>query len=143
MLRRHLWIWLLVVPIAIHWPALSGWLSADPLYLVSGLTKDWRSNGVFSGQPGWIDGNAGATLQALGRLVAHDWKAGVIPWWNPYTGVGMPLAGEMQPAAFFLPFVLLLGVAGGVLYLKMTMMAVGGSLGWRRSPPCWAVFCLN
>jgi hypothetical protein len=123
-------LWLILLPIAIHWPALSGWLSADPLYLESGLTRNWLPNGVLSGLPGWIDGNSGITLEALGRLAAHDWKAGIVPWWNPYTGVGMPLAGEMQPAAFFLPFVLLLGVTGGVLYLKITLMIVAGLSMW-------------
>jgi hypothetical protein len=123
-------LWLILLPIAIHWAALSGWLSADPLYLESGLTRDWQPNGVLPGLPGWIDGNSGITLEALGRLVAHDWKAGIIPWWNPYTGVGLPLAGEMQPAAFFLPFVLLLGITGGVLYLKITLMIIAGLSMW-------------
>jgi hypothetical protein len=130
MLLRRAWLWLILVPIAIHWPALSGWLSADPLYLESGLTRSWLPNGVLPGLPGWIDGNSGITLEALGRLAAHDWKAGIIPWWNPYSGIGMPLAGEMQPAAFFLPFVLLLGIAGGVLYLKITLMIVAGLAMW-------------
>jgi len=130
MFVKRPWLWLLLVPIAIHWPDLTGWLSENPLYLEAGLTRDWRPNGVLPGQPGWIDGNAGVTLQALGHLVAHDWKTGIIPWWNPYSGLGMPLAGEMQPAAFFLPFVLLLGVSGGVLILKITLQIVAGLAMW-------------
>ena len=106
---------LILLPILVHWPALTGWLSADPIYLTAGLGPLWLSNGVIQGLPGWIDGNAGATLEALGRLTAHDWWTGKVPWWNPYSGIGMPLAGEMQPAAFFLPFVLLLGLPNGVL----------------------------
>ncbi len=121
---------LALVPIAIHWPELTGWLSSDPLPLTSGLGAGWQGNGVLSGLPGWIDGNAGVTLQALGHLAAHDWRHGVLPWWNPYSGVGMPLAGEMQPAAFFLPFVLLLGLAHGVLYLKMTLQVGAGLAMW-------------
>jgi hypothetical protein len=115
-----------LAPVAIHWPEVSGWLSSNPLYLESGLTRDWRPNGVIPGSPGWIDGNAGVTLQALGRLVADDWKRGIVPWWNPYTGAGMPLAGEMQPAAFFLPFVLLLGFDGGILVLKIVLQIIAG-----------------
>ncbi len=117
---------LALLPVAIHWPELTGWLSSNPIYLTAGLTRDWHPNGIIPSWPGWIDGNAGATLQALGRLVARDWLHGIVPWWNPYSGVGMPLAGEMQPAAFFLPFVLLLGLANGVLYLKIAMQIMAG-----------------
>lgn len=43
----------------------------------------------------------------LGRRAALDWLSGSVPWWNPYQGVGMPLAADMQSSALFLPFVLL------------------------------------
>ena len=122
--------WLIVVPIAVHWPELTGWLSSNPLYLTSGLGENWKSDGFLAGLPGWIDGNAGATLQALGHLAARDWMSGTVPWWNPYSGVGMPLAGEMQPAAFFLPFVLLLGTGPGVLVLKIAMQGLAGLSTW-------------
>lgn len=124
------WIWLVIAPIALQWPDLSGWLSADPLYLQAGLGASWVPNGVLPGLPGYIDGNSGVTLQALGRQAVHDWKAGMLPWWNPYAGVGLPLAGEMQPAAFFLPFVFLLGVADGVTYLKIALQIIGGVATW-------------
>ncbi len=124
------WLLLFLVPWAIHWPALTGWLSADPIYLAAGLTPDWHSNGPLSGQPGWIDGNAGVTLEALGRLSAQNWAHLRIPWWNPYSGVGLPLAAEMQPAAFFLPWVLLLGLPGGLLLLKITMQMIAGPAMW-------------
>lgn len=38
----------------------------------------------------------------------------------------MPLAGEMQPAAFFFPFVLLLLLKGGVLWLGIALETVAG-----------------
>jgi hypothetical protein len=123
---------LVLVPFLIHWPELSGWLSSNPLYIISGLTREgWAlNNGPLPGQPGWIDGHAGVTLQALGGLVAQDWLSGKIPWWNPYSGVGLPLAAESQPAAFFLPFVLLLRLWEGVLYLKITLQVVAGVATW-------------
>ncbi len=126
---------LLAVPLLLHLPDLMGVLSSDPLPLMSGLAlhpHDGLDGAVLAGRPGWIDGNAGITLQALGRLVARDWRHGVVPWWNPYSGVGMPLAGEYQPAAFFLPFILLAGLPDGPLLLKLVLQLVGG----------WAMFAL-
>ena len=37
--------------------------------------------------------------QALGHRAALDWTHLRVPWWNPYEGTGMPLAGEMQSGA--------------------------------------------
>lgn len=123
--RSMPWIILILVPLAVHWPELSSWLSANPLYFLSGLTTR-PLNQVLPGYPGWIDGNAGVTTQALGRLVVRDWSHGIVPWWNPYSGIGLPLAAEMQPSAFFLPFVFLLGLFDGVLYLKITVQILAG-----------------
>ena len=66
------------------------------------------------------------TLQSLGGLAAAEWLRGVIPWWNPYSGIGLPLAAEMQPGAFFLPFVLLLHLGHGLILLKIALQAVAG-----------------
>nr|WP_148039478.1 YfhO family protein [Acidithiobacillus sulfuriphilus] len=74
----------------------------------------------------YIDPNVGFTSQALGHLAAEDWLHGAIPWWNPYSGIGLPLAGEMQPNAFFLPFVFLLLLHNGVLWLKIAMQIMAG-----------------
>jgi hypothetical protein len=68
----------------------------------------------------------GFATQTLGREAARDWLHGAIPWWNPYSGIGLPLAGEMQPGAFSLPFVFLLLLPGGVLWLKIVMMILAG-----------------
>ncbi len=130
----------LALPILLHAPELLGLVSSDPLPLISGQGYDFP-HALLPGQPGWIDGNAGATTQALGRLVARDWLHGIVPWWNPYSGVGVPLAGEYQPAAFFLPFVLLLALPNGVLLLKLALQLIAGAamlsfarrLGWHRS----------
>ena len=120
---------LLLLPVLVHLPDLLGLLSSDPLPILSQLAlhpRGWLDGGLLPGLPGWIDGHAGVTVQALGRLVARDWWHGIVPWWNPYSGVGTPLAGEFQPAAFFLPFVLLLGLAKGTVLLKLALQAVGG-----------------
>jgi hypothetical protein len=115
------------LPIVVHLPALSGFFAFDPIYVASGLAPDaWTTNGWLPGQPGWIDANAGVTTEALGALAAHDWLTGIVPWWNPYAGAGLPLAAEGQTPAFFLPFVLLLGRPHGLLLLRMLLMVVAG-----------------
>ena len=131
------------MPILAHVLDLSGWLSENPIFFVSGLRSASTQGGLLSGQPGWVDGNAGVTTQALGYLSADDWLHGIMPWWNPYCGLGVPLAGQMQPSSFFLPFVLLLHLPNGITLLKLTLQAVAGlgmlallremKLGWRAA----------
>jgi len=115
-----------VLPLLVHLPALSGAYQFDPIYLVSGLTDGtWQTNGALRGYP-WLDANAGVTTEALGALAAHDWLHGVLPWWNAYSGIGMPLTAEGQTPAFYLPFVLLLALPHGLLALRMLLMALAG-----------------
>jgi hypothetical protein len=110
----------------VHAPALCGWYRFDPIYLVSGLAEGtWQSNGLLPGYP-WADPNAGVTTQALGALAAGDWLHLQLPWWNPYSGIGLPLAAEGQTPAFFVPFVLLLALPHGLLALRMLLMALAG-----------------
>jgi hypothetical protein len=115
---------LCLVPLLAHFPELLGWVHTDPLLFFSGLVLHPHS-GILPGQP-FIDGNAGETLLSLGHLSAEDWLHGRLPWWNPYAGVGLPLASEMQPAAFFLPFILLLHFKSGVLLIKLAMQVLAG-----------------
>ncbi|GAN68746.1 glycosyltransferase family protein [Acetobacter orleanensis] len=125
---------LVLLPVLVHLPELigpflPGHITSDPLSILSVATttrRDWLEGGLLPGLPGWIDGCAGVIVQALGHLVASDWRQGILPWWNPYSGVGMPLAGEYQPAAFFFPFVLLLGLPGGLLLMKIALQIVAG-----------------
>ncbi len=72
-----------------------------------------------------IDPNAGYITMAMGHLAAMDWLHGHIPWWNPYEGLGAPLAGEMQAAAFF-PAVLLLEGSLGFVVFHIVLELVAG-----------------
>ncbi len=103
-------------------PALLHLVTNNPLVLDAALAP--KSSGWLPGLP-YIDGNAGFTMQALGHLAALDWLHGHIPWWNPYEGVGAPLAGEMQSGAFFPP-TLLLAFHQGVLMTQLVIEAITG-----------------
>lgn len=115
---------LCILVLVAHTPGLVLRLSPNPIYWVAGLTKASQP-GLTPGYP-WLDPNAGYTVQALGSHSAKQWLHGHIPWWNSYTGVGVPLAAEMQPASFFLPFILLLYFPSGVLLLKIVLQIVAG-----------------
>ena len=126
-LDRHRWlptIFLILLPFLVELPLLIFGLSTNPIWFDSGITFGTHG-GIVPGLP-YIDPNVGFTTQALGRLAAEDWLHGQIPWWNPYSGIGLPLAGEMQPNAFFLPFVFLLLLHNGVLWLKIVMQIMAG-----------------
>lgn len=120
-------------------PALLGVVRTDPFLQLSGLLSH-RVPGLVGVGRYSIDPNNGYTLQALGTRAALDWLHGQVPWWNPYEGLGVPLAAEMQSSAF-LPLVLLLLLPRGVLLLHVVLEVVGGlatyllarELGWGRS----------
>jgi hypothetical protein len=122
---------IVLLPLMIHLPALLGFLSANPIYWMSHLApRSPEQTLLMRGFPGWVDGNAGVTTQALGRLAADDWLHGIVPWWNHFSGIGLPLAAEMQCSALFLPFVLLLHFDDGVLYLKIVLQILTGIFMW-------------
>jgi hypothetical protein len=95
----------------------------DPLNLISGIGEVTKA-GVFNGAVA-TDPNNGITAQTLGHLVALDWFHGHVPWWNPFEGLGAPLASEMQAAAFFPP-TLLLYLADGQVYSHALVELVAG-----------------
>ena len=115
---------LLLLPFLSHVVELTGLANTDPLLFISSIARH-SGSGLVPGKP-FLDGNAAQTTEALGHLAAEDWLHGSLPWWNPYTGVGLPLASEMQPAAFFLPFTLLMHFQGGITYLKIAMQVLAG-----------------
>jgi hypothetical protein len=100
-------------------------ISVNPLYRLSGLAS--RANPGVTPGLAVIDPNVGTTTQALGHLSADDWLHGRVPWWNPYAGVGLPLAAEMQSESFFLPFVLVLHYSNGVIWLKIALQVLAGT----------------
>ena len=102
--------------------ALAHLVTTNPIVLNSGLASP--SPGVLPGVP-YIDPNAGFTSQALGHLAAMDWLHGHVPWWNPYEGLGTPLAAEMQSGAFF-PTTLLLALPGGTLFVQLALELTAG-----------------
>lgn len=115
---------LVLAPLLAQLPSLVTGLSSNPLWSQSGAVIV-SPNQILGG---WAfgDPNVGWTSQALGHLAATDWLHGRIPWWNPYSGIGLPLAGEMQPAALFLPFILLLALQNGMLWLELSMQIFAG-----------------
>ncbi len=113
---------LVALAIVIRLPELLGLVHANALGYTAALGTS--SPGFVGGLP-TIDPNIGFTSQALGGQAARQWFAGQIPWWNPYEGVGMPLAGEMQSAAFF-PLTLLLIAPWGQTVLHICLQIIAG-----------------
>jgi hypothetical protein len=104
-------------------PGIVGLVHTSPIYLQSGLSTV-PASGHLAGQPS-IDPNDGFVTQALSRLSARDLLGGIVPWWNPFEGVGAPLAGEMQAASFF-PLVLLFALGRGILFFHLALELLAG-----------------
>ncbi|GBR05281.1 hypothetical protein [Acetobacter oeni] len=115
---------IVLLPVLVHVAGLLNILSPDPLHIFMRFGEDNTS--LLDGSPGWVDANAGATTEALGTRAARQWLSGHIPWWDSYSGMGMPLAAEMQNSALFLPFILLLIFKNGLLYLKISVQIATG-----------------
>jgi hypothetical protein len=112
------------VTLAARLPALAGWATCNPIYRFTGIVaKPIRQ--ILPGQCS-VDSGDGMTLQALGGRAAEMWLHGTLPWWNSYAALGLPLAGEGQVPAFFLPFVLLLHFFSGIVVLKVLMQLLAG-----------------
>ncbi len=110
-------------PIVLNIAVVGGFLNADPMLLYSGLSIDTRP-GILPGLP-VIDPSAGFSTDALGYRAALDLLQGHIPWWNPYSGVGLPFAGEMIPAALF-PLVFVHLLPNGTLWFHILLAIIAG-----------------
>ena len=108
-----------VVPLLMALVQAVGFCRDDPA-LYFGYISLGTSSGWLTGYP-HIDGDIAYTTQALGHLAAVDWLRGVVPWWNPYSGIGLPLAGEYQPAALFPP-TLLMALPNGSIQSELKRM---------------------
>ena len=115
---------LVLLPFVVALPLLLGVRHASALLLFSGLAQDVVPGPLGGSQP-TIDPNMGFTSQALGVRAVLDLVHGQLPWWNPFEGVGVPLAGEMQSAALF-PLTLLLGLPGGQLVEHVLFQVMAG-----------------
>ena len=114
---------ILLLPLLVVLPQMVGLFDANPMLYVGDLARHVHY-GRFPGFP-YIDPNDGFTTQALGRLAADMWLHGTVPWWNSYSGVGMPLAGEYQPGAFS-PLTLLLLLPNGVVWRHLALQWIAG-----------------
>ena len=109
--------------LAVNLPTLLHIVTTNPVQLYADLQAG-ASNQVLPGFP-IIDPNAGYITLAVGHLVATDWLHGHVPWWNPFEGLGSPLAGEMQAAAFFPPVLLLQNAVGFVVFHILLELVAG------------------
>jgi hypothetical protein len=108
-------------------PALIGMVQPDPQG-IAGVMARHVTAGFLPGT-WYTDSDIGTTAQALGHRAALDWLHGQVPWWNPFEGIGSPLAAEMQSAALFPP-VLLFAFAKGSLYFHLFMEVSAGLATW-------------
>lgn len=119
-----------LLPVIAALPALAGLYDANPLLYLGGVAQRFAH-----GSPGipYVDPNNGFTTQALGYRAALDWLHGTVPWWNYFSGVGLPLAAEYQPAAFFPPTLMLLLPNGMLLqHILLQILAGWGTYGLLR-----------
>lgn len=122
---------LLAIAVAVllaNLPALVGFVDTNALDFRGGLINT-ITPGLIGGKP-TIDASNGFNSQAIGHLAALDWLHLHLPWWNPYEGTGMPLAGETQSAALFPP-TLLTYFSNGQLYEHLLFELVAGICTYR------------
>lgn len=114
---------LIAMPFAARYQILLGMRQQIPLALFAHIGQGGSAG---PGQP-TLESNMGFTAQALGTRAAIDWFRGRVPLWNNFEGTGVPLAGEMQSAALFLPFILLLRFLSGQIFFHISLQIVAGT----------------
>lgn len=103
---------------------LFGFFKGNPFDQFSGAIT-FTHEGVF-GLYSTIDPNSAYTTQALGHLSAKTILDGHLPWWNLYEQIGAPLAGEMQAASLFLPFIILMLFTWGFVLFHIILELIAG-----------------
>jgi len=101
---------------------LTGFSLINPISWTAGVSHILCH--VSCGRPA-IDPNTGYITQPLGHLAAQDLLHGHFPFWNYFEGLGSPLLGEMQSAAF-LPLTLLFALPSGLLWFHMSLELIAG-----------------
>ncbi|OYD76175.1 UNVERIFIED_ORG: putative membrane protein YfhO [Burkholderia sp. CF145] len=114
---------LIALPIVAALPGLVGLYHANPMLYLGAVARNYRP-GLTPGFP-YLDPNNAFTAQALGYRAAQDWLDGIVPWWNYFSGVGLPLAAEYQPAVFFPPTLMLL-LPNGMLLQHILLQIIAG-----------------
>ncbi len=99
-----------------------GLANNDPISWTAGISHELCR--VTCGRP-MIDPNVGFITQAIGHQAATQLLHGHVPWWNYYQGLGQPLVGEMQSAAFF-PLTLLFAMSSGLVWFHVTLEVIAG-----------------
>jgi hypothetical protein len=102
--------------------AWTGLVNLSPMAVTTGFTT---SVCHLSCGRAWIDPDVGTISQPLGHLAAMDLLHLHVPWWNPFEGLGTPLAGEMQSAALF-PLTLWLALPGGLVWFHISLELIAG-----------------
>ena len=104
-------------------PGLIGLVHPNPISVTIRASSNF-TRGFLPGT--WFtDPDIGWTAQALGHRAALDWLHLSVPWWNPFEGLGSPLAAEMQSAAFFPP-VILFAFSNGALWFHVFLELAAG-----------------
>lgn len=108
-------------------PYLAGIVHASPI----GSTDATSLRTVDGYLPGlaYLDPSVGWIFAPLAHLSAMDWVHGVVPWWNPYEGLGAPLAAGMQSASLFPPVLLFL-LPNGIVWFHIALEVTAGLSTW-------------
>ncbi len=136
MVREDLWhpdrrdllpiLIIILFPAIVAIPTLLGPFHADPIFYTADIVlnlKFWLTVWPY------IDPNSGFQTQALGHLAIRQWLHGLVPWWNSYTGVGVPLGAEYQSSVFS-PLTFLLGLPNGMLWQHLSLQVISGGGGY-------------
>ncbi|HEX4762734.1 MAG TPA: hypothetical protein VFU92_00285, partial [Usitatibacter sp.] len=115
---------LVLLPLAVAAPQILGFLQADPRLWTGAMVSEYVQ-GPVRGWP-YLDPNTGFATQALGHRAMLEWLRGVVPWWNYYSGVGLPLAAEYQPGAFF-PLTAFLLLPQGLAWQHAALQILAGA----------------
>ncbi len=114
-------------PVAITLAVLRNPGRYNPFSLYSGLgTVPFHSLHTLP----TTDPNVYATAYTLGTRAASMLVHGHLPWWNPYEGLGAPLAGELQSGALFPATPLLLLHDGSLLFHLVLELVAGIATYW-------------